>query len=448
MGDTGRRVVIMGAGGRDFHNFNTVYRDDASVEVVAFTATQIPGIEERIYPPALAGEHYPDGIPIVPEQQLPALIEEHAIDEVVLAYSDLSNQRVMEQVAWVHSLGPHLTLLGPDATQVRSSKPVIAVLAVRTGCGKSQTSRKISAILREMGKKTVAVRHPMPYGDLRRQGVQRFEAIDDLVKHECTIEEMEEYEPHIVNGTVCYAGVDYEAILREAEQEADVVIWDGGNNDLSFFRPDLTITVLDPHRPGDELLYYPGRTCFLTADVLVINKIDSAKPADVERVRANIRTHNPKAIVVDAASTLVVEDAEQIRGKRVLVVEDGPTLTHGGMKYGAGVVAAERHGAAEMVDPRPYLAGELKQTFRKYPEIGSLLPAVGYGEQQVRDLEATIAKVPCDLVIIATPIDLRRVVKIAGPSVRVSYELEESGKPDLATVLREFLESDSGDSRA
>ncbi len=439
MSDQKKRIVILGAGGRDFHNFNMVYRNDPAVEVVAITATQIPGIEDRTYPASLAGELYPNGIPIVPEASLPDHVAKEQIDEVVLSYSDLSNEKVMEIAAWVHSLGPHFSILGPAATQAPSSRPVISVLAVRTGCGKSQTSRRISGILRDMGKTAVAVRHPMPYGDLAKQDVQRFASLDDLVEHKCTIEEMEEYEPHIMNGTICYAGVDYEAILREAEKEADVVIWDGGNNDTSFYKADLTITVVDPHRPGHELAYYPGRTCFLQADVIVINKIDSASPEGIERIRESIRRYNPDATVIDAASPLTVDDPESIRGKRVLVVEDGPTLTHGGMKYGAGVVAATKFGAAELVDPRPYLVGELKKTFETYPEIGSILPAMGYGEKQVKDLEKTIAKVDCDLVVVGTPIDLRRIVKIKQPAVRVRYELQEIGQPTLETILKDFL---------
>jgi predicted GTPase len=436
-----KRVVVLGAGGRDFHNFNTVYRNEPGVEIIAFTAAQIPGIDKRVYPPSLAGKLYPQGIPIEPEENLPELVREHDIDEVVLAYSDLSNDAVMGKVAWVQSLGPHFTLLGPEATQVRSTKPVIAVQAVRTGCGKSQTARRVSQILRDLGKRAVAVRHPMPYGDLARQDVQRFATLEDLVRHECTIEEMEEYEPHIVSGTICYAGVDYEAILRKAEQEADVIIWDGGNNDTSFYKPDLAITVVDPHRPGHELAYYPGRTCFISADIIVINKIDTAEPRAVAQVRENIFRHNPGATIVEAASPIMVDHPEQIRGKRVLVVEDGPTLTHGGMRYGAGMVAAQRFGARETVDPRPYLVGTLKRTFEIYPDTGALLPAMGYGGQQVSDLEATIARVPCDVVVIGTPIDLRRVVKIAQPSLRVGYELQEIGQPTLAGLIRSFIEA-------
>jgi predicted GTPase len=436
-----KRIVILGAGGRDFHNFNMVYRNDPTVEVVAITAAQIPGIDQRSYPPELAGPLYPKGIPIVPEDNLLELVRIHDVEEVVLAYSDLSNDTVMAKAAWVQSMGPHFTLLGPDATQAGSCKPVIAVLAVRTGCGKSQTSRRVSQVLRNMGKRAVAVRHPMPYGDLARQGVQRFATLQDLVTHKCTIEEMEEYEPHIVSGTVCYAGVDYEAILREAEKEADVVIWDGGNNDTSFYKADLTITVVDPHRPGHELTYYPGRTCFLTADIIVINKVDTAEPRGIAQVRENINRFNPGAVVIEAASPLVVEHPELIRGRRVLVVEDGPTLTHGGMPYGAGMVAARRYGAKETIDPRPYLVGELKRTFETYPGVGPLLPAMGYGDQQVRDLEATIARVPCDAVIVGTPIDLRRIVKIEQPSLRVSYELQEIGRPTLAELIQGFIQA-------
>ncbi len=434
-----RRIVILGAGGRDFHNFNMVYRHDPTVEVVAITAAQIPGIDKRTYPAVLAGELYPEGIPIVPEETLPELIQRRAVSEVVLAYSDLSSEQVMARAAWVNALGPHFTLLGPAATQVVSTKPVIAVLAVRTGCGKSQTSRKLSSLLRQMGKRAVAVRHPMPYGDLAKQGVQRFATIDDLARHKCTIEEMEEYEPHVVNGTVCFAGVDYEAILREAEKEADVVIWDGGNNDMAFYKADLTITVVDPHRPGHELAYYPGRTCFLRADVIVINKMESAEPDKIDCVRENIRRHNPRARVIEAASPVTVEDPALITGKRVLVVEDGPTLTHGGMRYGAGVVCARKLGAAELIDPRPYLVGELAKTFETYPGIGPILPAMGYGEKQVRDLEATIGRIGCDAVVVATPIDLRRIVKIEQPSVRVRYDLQEIGRPTLEDVLADFF---------
>jgi predicted GTPase len=433
------RVIILGAGGRDFHNFNVFYRNRESVEVVAFTATQIPGIDDRTYPAALAGPLYPKGIPIVPEEQLSRLVREHSADECVFAYSDVSNDYLMSRASQVLALGANFTLLGPNATMVPSSKPVVSVLGARTGVGKSQTTRRVCGLLRELGQKVVAVRHPMPYGDLVRQGVQRFAGLDDLKKHECTIEEMEEYEPHIMNGTVHYAGVDYERILREAEKEADVVVWDGGNNDSSFYTPNLTITVLDPLRPGHERLYHPGQQNLLSADVIVINKIDSASLDAIEAVRANVREMNPKAVIVEAASPISVDEPERIRGRKVLVVEDGPTLTHGGMKFGAGIVAAHKYGASEIVDPRPYLVGEIAETFRQYPGIGTLLPAMGYGAKQVADLEATINKTPCDVVVIGTPIDIRRIIKLDKPSVRVSYSLQEIGSPTLADVLGEFL---------
>jgi predicted GTPase len=434
-----RCVIILGAGGRDFHNFNVFYRDREDVEVVAFTATQIPGIDDRVYPPALAGPLYPQGIPIVPEEQLARIVREKGVDEAVFAYSDVSNDYLMGMASRVLALGADFVLLGPKSTMVPSTKPVIAVLGARTGVGKSQTTRKVCSILRDLGKKVVAVRHPMPYGDLVRQGVQRFAALEDLKKHKCTIEEMEEYEPHIMNGTVLYAGVDYEKILREAEKEADIVVWDGGNNDSSFFTPDLTITVLDPLRPGHERRYHPGQQNLLSADVIVINKIDSASIDAIETVRGNVREMNPKAVIVEAASPISVDEPEKIRGRKVLVVEDGPTLTHGGMKFGAGIVAAHKFGAAEIVDPRPYLVGEIAETFRKYPEIGTLLPAMGYGDKQIADLEATINKTPCDLVVIGTPIDVRRIIKLSKPSVRVGYNLQEIGSPTLVDVLGEFL---------
>lgn len=429
----------MGAAGRDFHNFNTLYRDDDSVEVVAFTVTQIPDIEGRKYPPELAGERYPSGIPIFAEKELPALIEKERIDEVVFSYSDVSNQYVMEKAQFVNACGAHFTLVGITPTMIESSKPVIAICAVRTGCGKSQTTRRVANILLEAGKRVVAVRHPMPYGDLVRQKVQRFATLDDLAKHECTIEEIEEYEPHIMRGVVVYAGVDYEAILREAEKEADVILWDGGNNDLAFYRPDVYIVVTDPHRAGHELTYYPGLANILKAHVVVINKIDTADPCGVEEVRSNVTSLNPKAIVVDAASPISVEDTEMIRGKRVLCIEDGPTLTHGGMKYGAAVVAAKKFHASEIIDPRPFATGKIERTYNRYPEIGALLPAMGYGKEQIEDLAATIAKVNCDLVIIGTPIDLGRIINIPHPSIRVTYELEEIGHPDLKDALRSLL---------
>jgi predicted GTPase len=432
------RVIIMGAAGRDFHNFNTVFRSDARTRVIAFTAAQIPNIDGRRYPAALAGPQYPEGIPIHPEVELPALIRELAADEVVFAYSDVSHEAVMHKASLVLACGADFRLLGPASTMLKAKVPVVSVCAVRTGAGKSQTTRKVARILRAKGRRVVAVRHPMPYGDLVRQKVQRFAALEDLDRYECTIEEREEYEPHIAAGGVIYAGVDYGAILAEAEAEADVLLWDGGNNDLPFYRADLEIVVADPHRAGHERTYHPGETNLRRAHVVIVNKVDSADPAGVETVRRSIRELNPSAVVIDAASPLSVEDPAAIRGRRVLVVEDGPTLTHGDMKYGAGVLAARRHGAAEIVDPRPYTVGTLTATFRSYPGIGTLLPAMGYGAEQVKDLEATIARTPCDVVLVATPIDLRRVVRIDKPALRVGYELSEIGKPDLADVLARF----------
>ncbi|MBM4118023.1 GTPase [bacterium] len=436
---TRKKIVIMGAAGRDFHNFNCLYRDNESVEVVAFTATQIPDIEGRRYPAKLAGALYPKGIPIVEEERLGELIEKHEVDEVVFAYSDVTHEHVMHAASFVNAMGPSFTLIGTQDTMLESAKPVIAVCATRTGCGKSQTTRRVMEILKDLGKKVVAVRHPMPYGDLVKQAVQRFATLEDLVKNDCTIEEMEEYEPHIAAGHVVYAGVDYEAILREAEKEADVILWDGGNNDTSFFLPNLLITVVDPLRAGHEISYYPGETNLLQADVIVINKIDSANLEEIESLRATIREVNPDALVIDAASPITVEDPEIIAGARVLVVEDGPTLTHGEMKLGAGMVAALKYGA-EPVDPRPYLVGKLQETFAQYADIGVLLPAMGYGGQQKADLEATIAAVECDAVIIGTPIDLRRIMKIAKPSTRVTYELDEIGRPDMDDVIAAFLQ--------
>jgi len=428
----------MGAAGRDFHNFNTVFRDDEASRVVAFTATQIPNIEGRRYPPELAGRLYPEGIEIHPEADLPRLVREREADQVVFAYSDVSHETVMHKASLVLACGADFRLIGPNATMLKARVPVVSVCAVRTGSGKSQTTRRVAALLRAKGRRVVCVRHPMPYGDLARQRVQRFAAAADLERHQCTIEEREEYEPHIAAGGVVYAGVDYAAILAEAEREADVVVWDGGNNDLPFYRPDLEIVVADPHRPGHERTYHPGETNLRRAHVVVINKIDSAGREGVDVVRRSIRELNPGATVVDAASPLFVDAAGEIRGKRVLAVEDGPTLTHGEMKYGAGVLAALRHGASEVVDPRPYAVGRVAETFASYPGIGTLLPAMGYGAEQTRDLEATIARTPCDLVLVATPIDLRRVVRIKQPTKRVSYELQEIGRPDLADVLARF----------
>jgi predicted GTPase len=429
----------MGAAGRDFHNFNTVYRDNKDFEVVAFTATQIPDIEGRVYPAVLAGELYPDGIPIYDEKDLEKLIKELDVDEVVFAYSDVPHEYVMHKASLVNAAGANFKLIGAKQTQVKSVKPLVSVCAVRTGCGKSQTTRRVSLILRELGYKVAAIRHPMPYGDLAKQAVQRFANYSDLDKHECTIEEREEYEPHIDNGVIVYAGVDYEAILRQAEQEVDIVLWDGGNNDIPFYVSDLEIVVADPHRPGHELTYYPGEQNVLSADVFVINKVDTASPDDVIQVRDNLHRLNPDAIVIEGASPLFVDDPEAIRGKRVLVVEDGPTLTHGGMKYGAGYVAARRFGAAEIVDPRPFAVKSIAETYEKYPETGDILPAMGYGEAQMRDLEATIAAADVDMVVIGTPIDLTRVIKIDKPSQRVRYELQEIGQPTLEDLIKEKL---------
>lgn len=437
-----KNVIIIGAAGRDFHNFNTVYRDNEDFNVVAFTAAQIPDIDDRRYPPGLAGRLYPDGIPVFPEEELPGLISKYKVDDCVFSYSDVAYQQIMSTGALVNAAGANFVMLGPGATMIRSTKPLIAVGAVRTGSGKSQTSGKIIEILMSKGLRVVAIRHPMPYGNLIEQKVQRFAVLEDLAKHKCTIEEMEEYEPHIERGNVIYAGVDYEAILREAEKDpggCDIILWDGGNNDFPFYRPDLMITVADPHRAGHELRYYPGEVTLRLADVVVINKVDSADPAAVDTVRENTVRVNPEAIVIDAASPIRVDDPSLIRGKKVLVVEDGPTLTHGEMKIGAGVVAARKFGAAETVDPRPFLSGRLKDTFRLYPGIGRLLPAMGYGEQQLRDLETTINNTVCDSVVIATPIDLKRIIDIRKPATRVYYELQEIGDPTLEQVLDDFL---------
>ena len=434
------KTIIMGAAGRDFHNFNVVYRHNEQYEVVAFTATQIPDIEGRNYPPALAGALYPEGIPIYDENELERLIQEHHVEEVVFSYSDISYDYVMHMASRVLALGAHFKLLGGEQTMIHSTKPVVSVCAVRTGCGKSQTTRKVAAVLKAAGKKVAAIRHPMPYGDLAKQGVQRFATLEDLQKHDCTIEEMEEYEPHINQGTVVFAGADYEAIAREAEKEADIILWDGGNNDMSFYKPDLAIVVTDPHRPGHELAYYPGETNLIMADVVIINKVDTADHQGVETVRNNIKAVNPGAVIIEGASPITVEDSDLITGKKVLVVEDGPTLTHGEMKIGAGMVAAEKFNAAETVDPRPFLVGKLQETFAHYPKIGTLLPAMGYGDEQIQDLEATINNTECDLVIIGTPIDLRRIIDIKHPSVRVTYDLEETSTPTVADVLQPLLQ--------
>ena len=430
-----KKTIIVGAAGRDFHNFNTNFRDNRDYEVVAFTATQIPDIEGRVYPPELAGSLYPNGIPIVRESELESLINKHGVHEVVFSYSDVPYNYVMNLSSIVNTAGASFRLMGLSETWLKSSKPVVAVCAVRTGCGKSQTTRRVAEIMIKRGKKVVAVRHPMPYGDLVKQRVQRFATLEDLDLHDCTIEEREEYEPHIQSGVTVFAGVDYEAILREAEKEADVILWDGGNNDFSFYKPDVYITVLDPHRAGHETTYYPSEVNLRAADVLIVNKIDSADKADVEAVIKTAKEINPDATIIKANSKLTVEDPSLIKDKKVLVVEDGPTLTHGEMKFGAGVVAAQRIGAAEIVDPRPYVVGKIGETFKKYPNIGILLPAMGYGDQQVKDLEATINATPCDAVVIGTPIDLRRICNIEKPSTRVTYDLEEIGDTCLEDVL-------------
>ena len=429
-------TLIMGAAGRDFHNFNTYFRDNPEYDVVAFTATQIPDIEGRTYPAALAGKLYPAGIPIFAESELGELIRTKNVDQVVFAYSDVPHEYVMHKAAQVLAAGADFRLIGPKETQVKSSKPVVSICAVRTGSGKSQTTRRVSLILRDMGYKVAAIRHPMPYGDLAKQAVQRFADYSDLEKQECTIEEREEYEPHLDNGVIVYAGVDYEKILRQAEKEVDIVLWDGGNNDFPFYVSDLQIVVADPHRPGHELTYFPGEVNVRMADVFVINKVDTANAENVMKVRENLRKVNPQAIIIEAASPLFVDDPAAIKGKRVLVVEDGPTLTHGEMAYGAGWVAARRFGAAEIIDPRPYAVGSIKATYAKYPTTGNVLPAMGYGEQQTHELQETIRKADADLVIIATPIDLKRIVKIDKPVQRVRYELQEIGQPTLEDVLK------------
>jgi len=430
-----KRVVIMGAAGRDFHNFNTYFRDNEDYEVVAFTATQIPDIEGRTYPPELSGKLYPEGIPIHSEDELTDLIAEKDIDIVVFSYSDVSNQHVMERSALVNAAGADFMLLGPASTMIVPVKPLISVTAVRTGSGKSQTTRRVCRILKAKGKKVAVIRHPMPYGNLVKQEVQRFETYEDLDVNDCTIEEREEYEPHIANGTIVYAGVDYEKILRRAEAEADVVVWDGGNNDFPFYKPDLSIVVVDPHRAGHELLYYPSGVDLRLADVVVINKVDTASLDDVLFVRDNVVDHNPHATIIEAASPIQVDDPSIIRGKRVLVIEDGPTLTHGEMEYGAGVIAAQRFGADEIVDPRPYTVDSIAETYRRYPRIGTLLPAMGYGAEQIRDLQRTVDRTDCDAVVIGTPIDLGRLLTFKVPATRVRYELQEIGLPNLESVI-------------
>jgi predicted GTPase len=433
------RVIIMGAAGRDFHNFNVYFRGHEQYEVVAFTATQIPNIENRRYPPELAGPGYPQGIPIYEEKELAHLIAEYDVDQVIFAYSDVSHEYVMHRASLVLAAGADFRLMGGKATMLQASVPVVTVCAVRTGSGKSQTTRRVAEILRGKGKQVVVVRHPMPYGDLVKQACQRFATYEDLDRHNCTIEEREEYEPHIDRGVVVYAGVDYQRILDAAQSEADVIVWDGGNNDLPFYRPDLHIVVVDPHRAGHETRYHPGEANLRLADVVVINKIDTADLANVAAVRANIRAANPEATLIEAASPIFVEDPGAIQGKRVLVIEDGPTLTHGGMAYGAGTVAAQRFGAAQIVDPRPYAVGSIVETYGKYPNTGAVLPAMGYGAHQIAELEQTINDTPCDMVIVATPIDLSRVLSIKRPFQRVRYELQVIGRPTLEEVLGEAL---------
>lgn len=435
-----KKVIIMGAAGRDFHNFNVYFRNSDAYEVAAFTATQIPGIEGRVYPTELAGPSYPKGIPIYPEEKLPELIKQQDIDEVVFAYSDVSHEYVMHKASTALASGTDFRLMGPKTTMLKAKVPVVAVGAVRTGSGKSQTSRQVAKILKSKGLRVAAIRHPMPYGDLRKQIWQRFASYEDLDKHQCTIEEREEYEPHIDNGIIVYAGVDYAEILREAEKEADVIVWDGGNNDMPFYRPDLNIVVADPHRAGHELLYYPGETNIRMANVIIVNKVDTADPAKVKQVKENIKMLNPNATVLDAASPITVDKPELIRGKRVLAIEDGPTITHGSMPYGAAVIIAKNLGASEIVDPRPYAVGSIKEAYKKYPHLGALLPALGYGEKQVAELKETIDRIPCDVVVLGTPIDLRRVITIKQPTVRAKYELKVLGPVSLEQILQEFLQ--------
>jgi predicted GTPase len=433
-----RKVLILGAAGRDFHNFNTFFRNNPEYEVVCFTAAQIPGISGRRYPPSLAGPLYPKGIPIYDEKELPSIIKKSSIDLVVFAYSDVSHEYVMHKASLVLSCGADFMLLGPKSTQLKSSKPVIAVCAVRTGAGKSQTSRKIVSILRKRGLKTVVIRHPMPYGDLEKEAVQRFASYEDLDRQKCTIEEREEYEPHLENGAIVYAGVDYEKILRQAEQEAQIIVWDGGNNDFSFIKPDLAITVLDPHRAGHELKYHPGEANFLLADVLIINKIDTAKPENIKAIEDNIRIYNPKATVIKAKSSLIVDKPELMRNKTALVIEDGPTLTHGGMSFGAGTVAANQYGA-KMVPAEDHATGSIKEVYKKFPHLHTILPAMGYSPKQIKELEQTINRAKCDIVIDGSPVNLSRIIKSNKPIVNVGYYLDEIGKPNLDTVLSDFL---------
>ena len=429
------RVIILGAAGRDFHNFNVYFRENPNYEVVAFTATQIPNIQDRLYPPELAGPRYPGGIPIYPEAELPSLIGKNGVTQVIFAYSDVSHEHVMHVASQALAAGADFRLLGPRATMLQAQRPVVAVCAVRTGSGKSQTTRRVSDILRRRGKKVVVVRHPMPYGDLLKQRAQRFASYEDLDHFDATIEEREDYEPHLDRGTIVFAGVDYAEVLRRAEEEAEIILWDGGNNDLPFFRPDLHIVVADPHRAGHELRYHPGEANLRLAHVIIVNKVDTAREEDVETVHRNIAAVNPGAVVIDAASPISVEDSTAIRGKKVLVIEDGPTLTHGEMGYGAGWIAAKRFGAAEIVDPRPYAVGSIGETYRRYPNTGPILPAMGYGDHQIQELEETIRATPCDLILIATPTDLRRILRLDKPAQRVRYELQEITHPNLEEIL-------------
>jgi predicted GTPase len=433
------KVIIMGAAGRDFHNFNVYFRNNDEYEVIAFTATQIPGIEGRNYPTELAGPKYPKGIPIYPETELPKLITENDVDQVIFAYSDVSHEYVMHKGSLVLSCGADFRLMGPKTTMITSRLPVVSVCAVRTGSGKSQTSRQVAKILKSKGLRVAAIRHPMPYGDLREQIWERFASYADLDRYQCTIEEREEYEPHIDDGIIVYAGVDYGEILKHAEEEANVIVWDGGNNDMPFYKPDLNIVVADPHRPGNELTYHPGETNLRMADIIIVNKVDTADPLKVTQVKENIKLVNPNAVVLDAASPITADDGRSIRGKRVLVIEDGPTITHGGMGYGAGTIFAKNSGAAEIVDPHPYAVGSIKASYEKYTHLGAVLPALGYGEKQVAELKATIEKIPCDVVVIGTPIDLRRVINIEKPTVRVKYDLKVLGPISLEQVLDDFL---------
>ncbi len=430
-----KRVIIMGAAGRDFHNFNVFFKNRDSYEIVAFTATQIPNIADRKYPKELAGSLYPNGIPIHDEKELTRLIKKYAVDEVIFSYSDVSHENVMHKASLVQSSGASFVLMGAHQTMLKSRLPVIAICAVRTGCGKSATTRRVCRLLKEMGKRVVVIRHPMPYGELVRQRVQRFETINDLVTHECTIEEIEEYEPHIEENTVVYAGVDYEAIIREAEAEADIIVWDGGNNDLPFYQPDIFITLVDPHRPGHELTFYPGETNLILANIIIISKEDSAKLEDIQTVRENIQKVNPKASIIDATLHITVKDSANIKGRRVLAIEDGPTVTHGGMPYGAAVIAAKRYEAQTLVDPRPSATGSIKETFETYPDIGTLLPAMGYGKTQVLELEETINNTDCDIVILGTPIDIRRRIEINKPIMRAKYEFQELNNPELKEII-------------